>query len=60
MGSTCEALRAGRYPAKSATTVISKTAMATLSGSRQTLYRLHKKAGVWKIVGFIGYLPLKT
>ena len=30
----------------------------TLSGSRQTLYRLHKQAGVWRIVGFIGYLPL--
>ena len=30
----------------------------TLSGSRQTLYRLHKQRGVWRIVGFIGYLPL--
>jgi hypothetical protein len=30
----------------------------TLSGSRQTLYRLHRKAGVWKIVGFLGQLPL--
>jgi hypothetical protein len=30
----------------------------TLSGNRQTLYRLHKQRGVWKIVGFIGYLPL--
>ena len=29
-----------------------------LRGSRQTLYRLHKRSGVWKIVGFIGYLPL--
>jgi hypothetical protein len=29
-----------------------------LTGSRQTLYRLHKKGGVWRIVGFIGYLPL--
>jgi hypothetical protein len=25
---------------------------------RQTLYRLHKQNGVWKIVGFIGFLPL--
>jgi len=31
---------------------------STLSGSRQTLYRLHRKAGVWKIVGFLGQLPL--
>ena len=30
-----------------------------LSGDRQTLYRLHKQKGVWKIVGFIGYLPLE-
>jgi hypothetical protein len=30
----------------------------TLSGARQTLYRMHKQRGVWKIVGFIGYLPL--
>ena len=31
---------------------------STLSGSRQTLYRLHRIAGVWKIVGFLGQLPL--
>ena len=30
----------------------------TLSARRQTLYRLHRKAGVWKIVGFLGQLPL--
>jgi hypothetical protein len=29
-----------------------------LSGSRQTIYRLHKRGGVWKIVGFLGFLPL--
>jgi|SRR5437773_9064858 len=29
-----------------------------LSGGRQTIYRLHKHGGAWKIVGFIGYLPL--
>src|SRR4051812_2776354 len=32
----------------------------TLTGARQTLYRLHKQLGVWKIVGFIGQLPLTT
>lgn len=31
---------------------------STLSGSRQTLYRLHRIAGRWKIVGFLGQLPL--
>lgn len=31
---------------------------STLSGERQTLYRLHRRAGVWKIVGFLGQLPL--
>ena len=31
---------------------------STLSGSRQTLYRLHRIDGVWKIVGFFGQLPL--
>lgn len=31
----------------------------TLSGSRQTLYRLHRQQGVWKIVGFLGQLPLQ-
>jgi ketosteroid isomerase-like protein len=30
----------------------------TISGSRQTIYRLHKQRGVWKIVGFLGQLPL--
>ena len=29
-----------------------------LSGSRQTLYRLHRINRVWKIVGFLGQLPL--
>jgi hypothetical protein len=29
-----------------------------LTGNRQTIYRLHKRAGVWRIVGFLGYLPL--
>jgi hypothetical protein len=29
-----------------------------LTGSRQTIYRLHKKAGRWRIVGFLGFLPL--
>ncbi len=29
-----------------------------LTGSRQTIYRLHKKTGRWKIVGFLGFLPL--
>jgi len=28
-----------------------------LTGSRQTIYRMQKHHGVWKIVGFIGYLP---
>ena len=31
---------------------------STLSGSRQTLYRLHRIDGTWKIVGFLGQLPL--
>ena len=31
---------------------------STLDGSRQTLYRLRKREGKWKIVGFLGYLPL--
>ena len=31
---------------------------STLSGNRQTLYRLRKRDGKWKIVGFLGYLPL--
>jgi hypothetical protein len=29
-----------------------------LSGSRQTIYRLHKRHNSWKIVGFLGFLPL--
>ena len=29
-----------------------------LTGSRQTLYRLHRIGGAWKIVGFLGQLPL--
>lgn len=32
---------------------------SVLSGTRQTLYRLHKQQGQWKIVGFIGQLPLE-
>jgi hypothetical protein len=31
---------------------------SSLTGSRQTLYRLHKIDGRWKIVGFLGFLPL--
>jgi hypothetical protein len=31
---------------------------AMLTGSRQTLYRLHRIGGGWKIVGFLGQLPL--
>jgi hypothetical protein len=30
-----------------------------ISGNRQTLYRLHRIAGAWKIVGFLGQLPLE-
>ncbi len=29
-----------------------------LSGNRQTIYRLHKCRDSWKIVGFLGFLPL--
>jgi hypothetical protein len=29
-----------------------------LTGARQTLYRAHRRAGVWKVVGFLGQLPL--
>ena len=29
------------------------------TGSRQTLYRLHRQRGAWKIVGFLGFLPLE-
>jgi hypothetical protein len=29
-----------------------------LSGKRQTIYRLHKRGNSWKIVGFLGFLPL--
>jgi hypothetical protein len=30
----------------------------SITGSRQTLYRLRKRNGNWKIVGFLGMLPL--
>ncbi|HEV2296226.1 MAG TPA: hypothetical protein VGR35_20445 [Tepidisphaeraceae bacterium] len=30
------------------------------TGSRQTLYRLHRRGGAWRIVGFLGFLPLET
>ena len=30
----------------------------THGGNRQTLYRLHRRGGAWKIVGFLGFLPL--
>lgn len=29
-----------------------------VAGDRQTVYRLHRIDGRWKIVGFLGYLPL--
>ena len=32
---------------------------SALSGSRQTLYRLHRRPNGWKIVGFLGQLPLE-
>jgi hypothetical protein len=31
-----------------------------LADRRQTLFRLHKRRGVWRIVGFFGQLPLET
>ena len=31
---------------------------SSITGRRQTLYRLHKRGDRWKIVGFLGYLPL--
>ncbi len=31
---------------------------STLADRRQTLFRLHRSNGVWKIVGFFGQLPL--
>jgi hypothetical protein len=31
---------------------------SVLSDSRQTLFRLHRHASKWKIVGFLGQLPL--
>jgi hypothetical protein len=31
-----------------------------LSGRRQTLYRAHRRRGVWKVVGFLGQLPLSS
>jgi hypothetical protein len=33
---------------------------STHTGSRQTLYRLHRRGGAWKIVGFLGFLPLEA
>ena len=30
------------------------------SGTRQTLYRVHRIGGAWRIVGFLGFLPLET
>jgi len=30
---------------------------AVLGDRRQTLYRVHRRGGVWKIVGFLGQLP---
>lgn len=32
----------------------------THTGSRQTLYRLHRRGAGWKIVGFLGMLPLEV
>jgi hypothetical protein len=31
-----------------------------LTGARQTLYRAHRFSGVWKVVGFLGQLPLAS
>jgi hypothetical protein len=33
---------------------------STHTGTRQTLYRLHRQRGAWKIVGFLGFLPLEA
>jgi len=33
---------------------------AVHTGTRQTLYRLHRVGAGWKIVGFLGFLPLET
>lgn len=33
---------------------------STLADRRQTLFRLHRRCGVWKIVGFFGQLPLEV
>lgn len=33
---------------------------SALSDRRQTLFRLHRRNGTWKIVGFFGQLPLGT
>ncbi|MGB7157849.1 MAG: hypothetical protein WBD40_07270 [Tepidisphaeraceae bacterium] len=30
------------------------------TGTRQTLYRVHRRGGAWKIVGFLGFLPLEV
>jgi hypothetical protein len=29
-----------------------------LTGARQTMYRAHRSGGVWRVVGFLGQLPL--
>jgi hypothetical protein len=31
---------------------------SSLTDRRQTLFMLHKRGGTWKIVGFLGQLPL--
>ena len=31
-----------------------------IRADRQTLYRLHKRGAGWKVVGFLGFLPLHT
>jgi hypothetical protein len=31
----------------------------TLVAQRQTLFRLHRRGGAWKVVGFFGQLPLE-
>lgn len=37
-----------------------KLADGTLhTGTRQTLYRVHRRGGAWRIVGFLGFLPLE-
>jgi hypothetical protein len=39
--------------------VVTTVSGAPLSGERQTLYRLRRRDGQWKIVGFLGFLPLQ-